>query len=301
MQQSLAELTAQFLLEGIRFSERSSGYSTLWVENRHATAEIALQGAQVMTYQPQGQQPVIWLSSEATLKPGKSIRGGVPICWPWFGPHAEDASKPGHGYARTVDWRLLEASHSDNGATQLTFELIESDATRALWPHPTPVRLQITVGQTLLLTLSTHNAGPNPLRLSEALHTYFAVSDIADVAIVGLEGVTFYDKVDNLACKIQEGAVKISSEVDRVYINTNAECIIEDPGYQRRIHILAPNCYSTIVWNPWQDKAQAMGDLGDNGYRRMVCLESGNALENSVNLPSGETHEISVEYRVEAL
>ncbi len=300
MQQSLTELAAQFKLDGLDFVEHAPGYRVIKIENSQASAEIALQGAQVMNYKPAGQEaPVIWLSPGASFKPGKSLRGGVPVCWPWFGPHAEDSDKPAHGYARTVDWRLLDASHQEDDSIRLTLGLLETEATQLLWPHVTPLQLEIQVGASLGLRLTTHNAGNKPVQIGEALHTYFAVSDIADIEIQGLEGATFYDKVNQMVPATQQGPIKIGSEVDRVYVNTHADCVIVDPGYQRRIRIIAPDSQSTIVWNPWQEKAEKMGDLGENGYRRMVCVESGNALENCIHLPQGESHALAVEYRVE--
>lgn len=298
---SVASLRQQFALDSISFYEPAPDFPAVRVENRLGRAEIAIQGAQVMTYRPAGQEPVIWLSTDAKFKPGKSIRGGVPVCWPWFGPHDEDAAKPGHGYARTVPWGLRQAVELDNGATQLTFTLEESDATRAMWPQATPVELQITVGESLRLELTTKNMGSEPVVLGEALHTYFVISDIAKIAVQGLEGASFYDKVDGMARKVQKGPVTVGAEVDRVYVDTNADCWIHDPGLKRRIRVHAPAANSTIVWNPWQEKADQMGDLGETGYQGMICVESGNALDNRVTLPAGKSHAMMVKYSVEAL
>jgi D-hexose-6-phosphate mutarotase len=291
-----------FAISGqIQFVTRGDNFVVAEVTNDHATASIALQGAHVMTWAPKGQQPVIWMSPEAKLAPGKSIRGGVPVCWPWFGPHKDDASKPGHGYARTVPWQVVATRLLPNGETQLSFELVESDATRAQWPHATPVRAIITVGKQLTIELVTRNNEKTPVIIGEALHTYFQVSDLADMRIEGLSGVTFVDKVESSARKVQQGAITIGSEVDRVYLDTTQECVIVDAGYQRKIRIAKEGSRSTVVWNPWIEKAEKMGDLGKDGYRRMVCVESANAVDDVVSIAPGAEHTMKAVYSVEPL
>lgn len=298
----IAALNHRFAIPGqVEFVDANDGFPLVRVSNAHAEATIALQGAHLMTWQPRDQEPVIWLSPLAKLAPGKSIRGGVPICWPWFGPHADNPAAPAHGHARTVPWQVVEVTALADGATRLAFELVTSDATRALWPRPTPVRVRLTVGKELRVELVTHNDGDEPVTLGEALHTYFQVSDIGTIEITGLDGCTYVDKVDAAARKVQEGPVTIAAEVDRVYVDSKTECIIVDPGYRRRIHIAKEGSRSTVVWNPWTDKAAKMGDFGDNGFRRMVCVESANALENCVGLAPGGEHRLTVTYSVESL
>ncbi len=286
----------------IAFAEKPEGYPIIHITTPAATATVALQGAHAMTFQPHGQQPVLWLSEEAKFAPGKSVRGGVPVCWPWFGPHAQDPAKPGHGHARTVPWQLRETRQLENGAAQLTLELLETAQTQALWPFATPAQLRVTVADSLTVELLTRNTSAQPVTIGEALHTYFAVSDIGAVRIVGLDGSAFYDKTDNMARKIQQGNVRIDEEMDRVYVDTRAECVIEDSGWQRRIVITKENSQSTVIWNPWAEKAAKMGDFGGpEGYRRMVCVESGNAMENAVVIPPDGEHRMMVNYRVETL
>jgi D-hexose-6-phosphate mutarotase len=284
----------------VQFVSRGESFVVAEVANELATASIALQGAHVMTWAPKGQQQVIWMSTDAKLALGKSIRGGVPICWPWFGPHS-DATKPGHGHARTVPWQVIETKALPNGATQVSFELVESDATRAMWPHATPVRAVITVGKELTVELITRNGETAPVTIGEALHTYFQVSDLAEMRIEGLSGVAFVDKVENSARKVQQGAITIDSEVDRVYLDTDGECVIVDSGYKRKIRIAKTGSRSTVVWNPWIEKANKMGDLGKDGYRHMVCVESGNALDDVVTITPGAEHCMKAIYSVELI
>jgi len=285
----------------VQLREIADGVVIAEVANQHALANIALQGAHIATFQPRGEEPVIWLSPQAKFAPGKSIRGGVPICWPWFGPHPADSKLPGHGFARTVPWELLETKALEDGATFLRFALIETDTTRAQWPHPATVQLEVTVGKALRVELVTTNTGAAPFELGEALHTYLHISDLGNMTIRGLENCEYMDKVNNSARFNQQNGIVIESEVDRVYVNTEADCVIEDKGLKRAIRIAKQGSKSTIVWNPWTEKANQMGDFGDNGYRGMVCVESGNALENALTIAPGETHRLAVLYSLEKL
>ena len=299
---TLAELNQHFgINDHLKFNEIAGGFLTADINNGHASASIALQGAHLMTYTPHGHEPVIWLSKYAKFAAGKSIRGGVPICWPWFGPHATDAKLPGHGYARTVMWEVLEAKALPDGSTFISFGLIASDATRAQWSNPSSVKIEMTVGKTLRVELVTHNSGKQPFALGEALHTYFNISDVAQMTIRGLEGCTYLDKVGEPATRTQKDGIVIESEVDRVYVDTTADCVIEDRGFKRAIRIAKQSSHSTVVWNPWTEKADKMGDFGQDGHRGMVCVESANAFGNVVNVAPGETHRLVVVYSVEAL
>ncbi len=298
----LSALNTRFAIPGhVRFKEGPGGLAVAEIANTHAESMIALQGAHVMTWQPRGQEPVLWLSRHGKFAPGKSIRGGVPICWPWFGPHATDASLPGHGFARTVMWEVKETGAQPDGATFLRFGLIETDAIRAQWPHSSSVELLVTVGAELKAELLTRNSGGASFQLGEAFHTYFHISDVADMAIRGLEGCAYLDKVDGFSRKIQQGAVVIGSEVDRVYLDTGADCLIDDRGLKRRIRIAKRNSRSTVVWNPWTEKAEKMGDFGPQGHRGMVCVETANALDNVVTVTPDAEHGLLAVISVEAL
>jgi len=295
-------LNQQHAIENhVQLREIADGVIVAEVANAHAISNIVLQGAHVATFQPRGEEPVIWLSPNAKFAPGKSIRGGVPVCWPWFGPHQTDSKLPGHGFARTVPWELLETKALEDGSTFLRFGLIENDTTRAQWPHPSTAQLEVTVGKSLRVELVTANTGSQPFELGEALHTYLQISDIANMTIRGLEGCEYNDKVGETARRMQQDGIVISSEVDRVYVNTEADCVIEDKGLKRAIRIRKQGSRSTVVWNPWTEKAEKMGDFGEKLHRDMVCVESANALENVVTVAPGETHRLVAVYSVEKL
>ena len=280
------------------FSEKAPGFIVIDVKTPFSTATIALQGAHVMTWQPAKQKPVIWLSKAAKFAPGKSIRGGVPLCWPWFGPHATEAGYPGHGFARTIPWSLLSASQLPDGRVRLEFEPTWNDAARAQWPHASTVKYSVTVGQELVVGLSTKNTGKTPFVLGQALHTYFEIGDIHQASVAGLEGCAFIDKVDGGKRKKQKGTVTFAGEADRVYLGTAGCCGIVDPVLKRKLLITSTGSRSTVVWNPGKEKAAKMGDFGNKGENRMVCVETANAASDVITLAPGETHRMTAQYRV---
>lgn len=300
--ESIETLNARFAVAGhLRFEEGPGGLLVARIANAHAEATISLSGGHVMTWAPRGEAPVLWLSGYASFAPGKSIRGGVPVCWPWFGPHEREPGFPGHGFARTVPWTVEGAEALADGTTRLILALAQSDATRVQWPHASRVTNAVTVGRDLGISLVTRNLGAEPFVLGEALHTYFAVSDVRQAPIFGLEGCRYLDKVAGGEVRTQAGPIVIGSEVDRVYLGTTADCTIDDTGLGRRIRIAKEGSRSTVVWNPWEAKATKMGDFGPEGYLGMVCVESGNALEDVVSVPAGGEHALRVRYSVERL
>ena len=281
----------------------ASGLIVAEINNENATATICLQGAHLMSWRPKDQAvPVVWLSRDAKLAVGKSIRGGSPVCWPWFGAHASESGFPGHGFARTVPWQVVETGSEPSGATRITLRLVESEKTRAQWPYASRLDLTVIVGQTLRMELVTENTGHTDFVIGEALHTYFQIGDIGAARVTGLEGCDYWDKVGSSTLRKQAGAIKFTGETDRVYINTPDECVIEDDKLKRRIHVTKSGSLSTVVWTPWTEKAGKMGDLGQpEGWREMVCVETANAIENVVKVAPGTRHTLIVEYRADPI
>lgn len=290
-------LTRQFGIAGTLSFELVGELIAARVTTPFATATIALQGAHVMSWQPTGQQPVIWVSKLAKYAPGKSIRGGIPVCWPWFGPHAGNAQLPAHGFARTVPWSLVATKLLPDGRVRLEFDLTQTDATHAMWPHASTVRDIITVGEELEVELVTTNTGKTPFELGQALHSYFVVGDIHKATVAGLEGCDYLDKVGG-GRKRQQGPVTFTQETDRIYLGTHGCSGILDPVMDRTILITSTGSRSTIVWNPWTDKAERMGDFGAEGPWNMVCVETANADEDVITLAAGEAHRLAAQYRV---
>ncbi|MEW6765623.1 MAG: D-hexose-6-phosphate mutarotase [Pseudomonadota bacterium] len=255
----------------------------------HGTeARVMLQGAQIVHYQPADQEPVIWLSEEIKYLPGKSVRGGVPVCWPWFG--ATTDGRPAHGFARNLDWQL-ESSAIKDGEAVLVLALSPSEATRKLWPHDFRLALEIRLGDTLRMTLDTEHLGTEPCEITQGLHTYLRVGDIGQAAILGLADTPFLDKTRGMLRDVQhEQVLRLSGETDRVYLDTLAEVIVEDPVLQRRLHVRKEGSSSTVIWNPWEEKAGAFPDMRADEYRQMLCVETVNAAEDRVILAPGGSH-----------
>jgi len=281
----------------------ANGLIVAEISNPQASASLCLQGAHLMTWQPKSQAvPVVWLSRDARLAAGKSIRGGVPVCWPWFGAHASEPGFPAHGYARTAPWQIVESGIEPNGATRLTLRLADSEKTRAQWPYSCTLELTVIVGETLRMELSTENTGKTDFVIGEALHAYFRIGDIGAVRVTGLAGCDYWDKAGGSTLKKQDGIIRFAGETDRVYINTAAECAIEDDRLKRRVRITKSGSLSTVVWTPWTAKADRMGDLGQpDGWREMLCVESANAIDNAVRVAAGARHTLIVEYCAEPL
>jgi glucose-6-phosphate 1-epimerase len=263
-----------------------------------AQAELALQGAHVLRYARTGEPPLLWVSREAIFAPGKAIRGGVPICWPWFGPHPTDPARPQHGFVRTALWELRETG-ADEAATWARLGLRDSEASRALWPHAFDLELAVRVSDRLAIALTARNSGDAPISCGGALHSYFTVGDVTRIEIAGLDGTRYIDKLDGGAEKAQAGPVSIAGEVDRVYLDTQAACTIIDPALLRRITVEKGGSRTTVVWNPWAEKARALKDFADDEYSGMVCVETANAEGDAVEIAPGATHTLVATLGVE--
>ncbi len=300
---SIAVLNNTFgIASSLKFVEDQSGLIVAEIENPLASSRVALQGAHLLVWRPRSSSiPVVWLSDDARLAAGKSPHSGAPICWPWFGAHETNPAYPAHGFARNLPWEVIASTAEADGSTSLALRLTDSDQVRTQWPYSARLELSINVGNTLKLAMTTTNTSNVPVTISEAFHTYFQVGDIAQTSVTGLEGKTYADKVVDFARGVQQGAITFDGEVDRVYVDTNDDCIIEDRALRRRIIISKTGSHSTVVWTPGQAKGEKLGDLGPDGWRRMVCVESANTMENRVTIAAGEAHTLAVEYRAESL
>ncbi len=290
---AIQELNARFAIpDHVSFAADPGGLPVATVHNHHAGATIALRGGNVVAFQPHGAAPVLWVSRQAVYTEGKAIRGGIPLCWPWFGPHPTDPSKPDHGFVRARPWTVTGTAVADHRATRVSLELTDSADTRALWPHAFALELVVVVGPALRVTLVARNTGPDPFVCGGALHSYFSVGDVTTVAIHGLEGRAYVDKVDGGRSKIQQGPITITGETDRVYQETTAACVIDNPALGRGITVDKAGSCSTVVWNPWRDKARRLADFGDDEYPQMICVEVANAPGDTATVPPGGEHRL---------
>ncbi len=284
----------------IQIKAGAGGIPVIEISNQQARATVSLQGAHLLSWIPEGEGEVIWLSEDAVFAKGKSVRGGIPICWPWFGAHDTNSTYPAHGFARTALWEVTNTQSLPSGETQISFKLKTQkldENIHQMWPQSTTVEYIITVGKTLILELTTFNNSEQSITIGQALHTYFNVDDVSRTTVHGLEGKNYLDKPDNFKSKTQIGSITINDEVDRIYLQTADDIIIDDT--KRKIRIKKQGSDSTIVWNPWKSIAEKMGDLGEKGYLKMLCVESANAAEDTITIAAGGHHKLRVKYKVE--
>ncbi len=283
------------------FSEGPGGLIIAEIKNPHGEATVALHGGHILAFRPRDHAPVLWLSSKSQFKTGKAIRGGIPVCWPWFANHPTDTDKPAHGFVRTAVWSVSESEKLADGSSYLKLSISDSEETLKLWPHRFRLEINITVSDVLSVKLVTTNTDNEPFICGGALHSYFNISSIENIMNKCLEGCTYIDKFYKGRRKKQAGSVTIRRETDRIYLDTKADCIIEDNGLQRRIGISKNGSRTTVVWNPWIDKSAKMKDFGDGEYKRMVCVETTNADTDVISLAPGHTHTLESHVRVEPL
>ncbi|MCX5734752.1 MAG: D-hexose-6-phosphate mutarotase [candidate division NC10 bacterium] len=286
----------------VRFEADPNGLIRALVSTPHAEAIAYLHGAHLTHYQPRGGRPVLFTSTQSRFQRGQPIRGGVPIVFPWFGPHGVDSSAPMHGFARVAEWRLEAAGRDPDGSVVLSFGLDSARATHPAWPHAYAARYSVRIGPRLEVALEVTNPSDQTVTYEEALHTYLAVEDVRVVEIRGLAGGTYVDNTDGMKRKTQESEpLRITGETVRVYLGTRATCVLEDPAAGRRLFVEKWGSDATVVWNPWVAKARAMPDFGDEEWPRMLCIETANVGEHTIQLPPGGRHVLGVGIRSESL
>ena len=297
----ITDLNHQFgIPEIVKIVEGHGGLTKVEVTSRSAQGEIYLHGAHVTSWIPADEEEVLFVSSQSQWNESRPIRGGVPVCFPWFSNKADDVNAPMHGFARTTAWQLESVVQTGNTVTVGMF--IESDdTTKKWWPADFRAVLRATFGPELILELDVLNTGKTSFRFEEALHTYFRVGNIETVLVKGLNGVDYVDKNDDKRKKTQDGAIAIVSETDRVYLNTDAIVDLEDPALRRQITIAKENSMATVVWNPWIQKAKAMADFGDKEWPHMICIETCNVGDSFVELMPGQHHQMQAIVRVSNL
>lgn len=269
-----------------RFNEH--GVEFIDINNSHASASICLQGAHICQYKPHAGDELLWLSDEAVFQPNTSIRGGIPICWPWFGIHPNE-DYPAHGLVRSVVWQVKTISESDAG-TEVVLAISPDDIDHAKFPFAFELTLSVLIGESLELALTTKNTDTSAFVLGEAFHTYFPVSDIADVKVAGLEGE---NRINTLTTPFsreqqQSALLTVEAETDFVYVDCAGDLVLTDAS--NKITIERTGSQSMVVWNPWIDKSKRLSHFNDDDYHKMMCLESANAFDNTIELSSGETH-----------
>lgn len=282
------------IADALRFERADSGLVRAVISTAAADAVIYVHGAHVAGWTPHGERPVLFLSLRSLFAPGKAIRGGVPIIFPWFGARGEGKPGPAHGFARTSEWTVENTKLHDDGRVEIALALSPSDTSRGFGYDAFHLRFRVTFGKQLEMELETRNTGSDPLRCEEALHSYFAIGDIHQASVSGLEGDTYIDKTDGFRRKkLGNGPLRFAKETDQAHLNTEAACLIEDPVWNRRIRVEKRGSGSTIVWNPWIEKTREMPDMAPDSWQQMVCVETGNVADNAVELAPGESHTLA--------
>jgi glucose-6-phosphate 1-epimerase len=272
----------------VRLNEDLEHYPIYEIAHPRCVGRVALHGAQVLSWRPVDEDEVLYLSPDAVFREGKAIRGGLPICWPWFNAHPTNPEMPSHGMARTRFWKFISASEDDEGV-EMNFEMSEG-----IWNAAVTIKL----GEALEVILETRNPNEIPIVVSGALHPYFAVSDIEQVRIVNLEGADFLDTVGEPTQRKQKGALVFKGEVDSIYDSSNNILLVDDES-GRTLLIEKSGSPSTVVWNPWAEKSAALTDLPDDGYQKFCCIEAAIANDKAVIVMPGSIYVLSMRISVE--
>ncbi len=288
------QLEEKYSIEGeVGFSELEGDLIFINISNKHADADICLYGAHVVSFTPHNNIDLLWMSPQSYFEVGKAIRGGIPVCFPWFGPHKTDPQMPQHGFGRLMYWDVVETASLPNGETLVRLQLCSSEATKAYWPYEFCAEMVITVGQKLTATLKVTNTGQEAFEYSCALHSYFSLSSIEDISIEGLQHAKYHSQLEPGDFVQEEPALKIDRAETRHYYDTDAACVIDDRYFRRRISVEKTGSRNTTVWNPWADASLQMADMPDEGYQTFVCIEAVNAFDGTLQLSPGESHQTS--------
>lgn len=288
------ELDDKFSIEGeVGFAELEEDLVFITVSNKYADADICLYGAHITSFRPHNSMDLLWMSTESSFEVGKAIRGGIPVCFPWFGPHKTDSDKPQHGFARLMYWEVASTSTNAAGESIVKLELNSSEETKAYWPYDFCAEMTIVVGKTLVETLKITNTSAEPFDYTCALHTYYSLSAIESISIEGLQGLTYYNQLTGENGVQEEEKLEIADALTRHYLNTETPVIIDDSAFRRRIKVDKKGSKVTTVWNPGAETCANIGDLPDNGYETFVCVEATNAFDYPIHMAPGESFETS--------
>ncbi len=295
------ELHRRFHAHGIHVSLGNGGLARVQVQGDHP-AELYLHGGHLTSWKPRGGRDVLWMSAASPFEDGKAIRGGIPVCLPWFGPHGLRGDAPAHGFARVRPWHLAEGERLEGGRVRLALELAGDEVTRGWWPHEFEARLDVMVGETLDLALTYTNTDAKAVTISEALHTYLAIGDVRAARVLGLDGCDYLDKVAGGAKAHEDRlAVSLAGETDRVYLTKRARAAVEDPEWGRRLLVTKAGSAATVVWNPWGERAATMKDMAPGGWTNMLCVEAANAPQTAIELRPGASHRLITTLATEPL
>ena len=283
------QLVKQFTAKGVTFSMQDH-LMMIHVENDFATASITTHGASVLSFTPKGGQDLLWVSPTAIYNGEKPVRGGIPVCWPWFGP-AKQAGLPAHGFVRNQVWHLDHVANLDSGVTEIVLTFDPTEDSLKLWPHQFHLELRVEVGEKLAVSLTTTNKNDYDIEITEALHTYFNVAESAGLLISGVENTTEHNTlVKPIESAKRSQAITLTPPMDSVFTNQTTDLVIHDQKNRRKILIEKQQAASTVVWNPGPEIIKGFADVPEACWTDFVCVEAGNVFENAITIPAGEKH-----------
>ena len=287
----------------VSFTQNENSIIFLQVHNKYAKATISLYGAQVLSFIPHGHQDALWMSSNTAVEPGKAIRGGIPLCFPWFGPHATDNNKAQHGFARLTNWQVLAINQLPNMQTNIQLTLQQSNTSLAVWPYQFVAHLNILVGASITISLKVANKSANAFTYSNALHSYFSISNIQNIAITGLAQSKYYNGFEKTTQIQAQPLLHFTQEENRRYVHHTNTCTIIDADYNRKITIKKTGSKVTVVWNPGAATASTIKDIPTNAYKNFVCIEPTNAYNeiDLITLLPHQSHTISTIIGIEQI
>jgi glucose-6-phosphate 1-epimerase len=295
----VAELDSQLGIPGVaRVSEGNGGLARVQITGAFGEGEMYLHGAHVTSWKPAGNDEALFISTKSRWEDGLAIRGGIPICFPWFRGKLDNPHAPAHGFVRTKMWQIESILEEENGVA-VTMLTQSDERTLKWWPGEFRLMHRVTFGSELRLELICTNIGTTPFRFEEALHTYNRIADIQDARLHGLDSVSYLDNTESNKEKTQRGDVIIASPTDSAYRNTENEVDLLDPKQKRRIRLRKEHSLSTVVWNPWSEGAARLQDLGDGEWRRFLCVEASNILDAAIDLAPGQEHRMAAVLTVE--
>ncbi|EXJ13454.1 D-hexose-6-phosphate mutarotase [Imhoffiella purpurea] len=299
----LHALNAEFGIPGtLSLVEGPGGLTLIEIANPLATARLATHGGQVLAYRPRSaREDLLFVGERAHFAPDREIKGGVPLCWPWFGRDPAEPERVIHGFARVLEWTPVQCEACADGSTRVRMRVTDDARTRAIWPHAFVLEVEIRIGATLSVALTTRNPGDSALRITQGLHAYFRIGGLARLTVEGLDGCRYLDYAAGAPEPeaVQEGDLIFRGEVNRIYERVPSSLSIQDPGLGRRIRIDGRNSGTCVVWNPWIASARAMEDLDDGDYLRFICVETVNAASEVIEIPPGDAFTLAADYRIQ--
>lgn len=288
------------ITDQLRFVKGEGGFAMLEVDNDYATALISTYSGQIMAYQPKTEKkPLLFLSDLAIYESGKVIRGGLPICWPWFAEDIKGKDLPAHGFVRDQQWQIVKTQKLDDGSTKVILEISHNQYSLKLWPYKFKLQIAIIVGSSLIVELTTVNLDDKPFTISQALHSYLAIGDVNKIEVTGLDGLSYIDKTADFTERNQRGDVVVDGMIDRIYQDVEDDVLLNDPVFDRKIRVSSQGSNTFVVWNPGEKAAATMIDLADDGYKEFVCIEAANTADDKVTIVAGESHCLKVNYSIE--